>query len=1153
VTKAHAQLFLNYPLRRWPALRLLLLLIPHFGWAETLPSEPTYPIHVDAANQVAVRSIAKDPDWVWQMRATEFFWTIEMTEPELKHRLQVVKKLGYNTVVNCGYHYRFSVVNRWDDIAKQVALITRLAHEEGLRLIEHHSALATTESDLDTQWKGVPLRELRNLNAQTGTHDCFSGKSLFLCPNNPGYQDAYLSHLKALCEAGVDGIMADDVEFCLNPYDCSCEHCRKEFKLRSGIELPSVDDKTFWMNWDSPGFRQWIRFRQESVGRHYARIKDLMRSINPDSKLMACQSEPTGLCLNVQWGLAIEEVAKSADVLFLEAQNYAGYFTDWPRQASDMMFLRGLGRQGQKPVFALTYLSGRKTYELLFGSQEAAKAFRPAGIVGYEGVLTGKAENAHGLDEQYFTWALNMMYGNRYWMIMGEENDLQTHAFEERAAGIAFQKPESVANVAIFYSRQTRDFTADTVSAAHLAEWRGWCMAALTANVPYDVVFDDDLTRGGLNKYALLVLPNAVCLNRRQTENIAEYVRNGGHLVAAGETSTRDENANPLDELRLAQVLGVSRKGVWRAVKGPDVTIGAAALPATSAADVLQCAVVSGAEVTGEIPMTLRGTPAGSVKYIHHLGQGVSMFIPIPVGLWGGLKSPQRIEQKEKQYPYNDVRWKGSDAPQLQDLMRDALRWGAAESLPFMIESPPGVMATFQKVQGKYVVQLLNATGALHKPGDTYDPNQASFPPVAKSISIRFGTLRAAHARYLAPGLDAETPLEVQEKDGKSSIDIPAAFAKYGVVVFESANPATEASVVTPVTQRPHPEWPYNDLFLLQPAEGQPAKKVVTKEDWAKKREQLKRSILSVFGPFPETKCPLNPAIIREEKHGNTILRIVEFDVEPGDRIQAVLTFPAGLKPGERLPVILALHGTNGGLGGISCWTLEGYPSMEIARILPEKGYIVLAPDGITFGKHLVEPGDPTTNTDSFYKKHPQWSILGKLVYDATRSIDYVETLDMADTKRIAAIGHSLGGYWAQFTAAFDDRVAVAVSSCGFTPFRGDTNPGGSDNAPCRWARYTGFNHAPALARYWEKNIQPPFDFHEVMALIAPRPFLNVSGNRDACWPDVEAIQECCRAAEPAYQFFDVPERFHCHIYEGPHDHFESEAIYGWLDRWLKH
>src|SRR4051794_26348270 len=116
------------------------------------------------------------------------------------------------------------------------------------------------------------------------------------------------------------------------------------------------------------------------------------------------------------------------------------------------------------------------------------------------------------------------------------------------------------------------------------------------------------------------------------------------------------------------------------------------------------------------------------------------------------------------------------------------------------------------------------------------------------------------------------------------------------------------------------------------------------------------------------------------------------------------------------------------------------------------------------------------------------------------RCVDLLRSLPEGDPGRVGAIGHSLGGHNAPFVAAFDGRVGCVVSSCGFcsfpTYFKGDL---------------TGWSHDGYMPRIrTEYGLSParvPFDFPEVVAALAPRPFLACAPVRDHNF-DVRGVKD---------------------------------------------
>src|SRR5438552_465740 len=58
-----------------------------------------------------------------------------------------------------------------------------------------------------------------------------------------------------------------------------------------------------------------------------------------------------------------------------------------------------------------------------------------------------------------------------------------------------------------------------------------------------------------------------------------------------------------------------------------------------------------------------------------------------------------------------------------------------------------------------------------------------------------------------------------------------------------------------------------------------------------------------------------------------------------------------------------------------------------------------------------------------------------KAIWDNIRGLDYLESLPFVKTNGFGVIGHSLGGHNGVFTALFDPRLKVVVSSCGLDSF----------------------------------------------------------------------------------------------------------------------
>jgi len=233
----------------------------------------------------------------------------------------------------------------------------------------------------------------------------------------------------------------------------------------------------------------------------------------------------------------------------------------------------------------------------------------------------------------------------------------------------------------------------------------------------------------------------------------------------------------------------------------------------------------------------------------------------------------------------------------------------------------------------------------------------------------------------------------------------------------------------------------------------------------------------SVMGrlPGPERRCPLDVRRESETDEGTYVRQKLSYQSEPGDRVPAYLLIPkAALGTAQRrFPAVLALHQTHAA-GQKVVVGLGNSPDDEYGVELVRRGYVVLAPPYTLLAEY-----------------QPNLRALGwesgtlKAVWNNMRGLDLLAALPFVRTNGFAAIGHSLGGHNGLFTAAFDDRLRVVVTSCGFDSFRDYY-----DGNPSVWQPERGWcqtRYMPRLAAYAGRLDQLPFDFPDVLTAIAPR------------------------------------------------------------------
>ena len=330
---------------------------------------------------------------------------------------------------------------------------------------------------------------------------------------------------------------------------------------------------------------------------------------------------------------------------------------------------------------------------------------------------------------------------------------------------------------------------------------------------------------------------------------------------------------------------------------------------------------------------------------------------------------------------------------------------------------------------------------------------------------------------------------------------------------------------------------------------------------WNARRQSLKQLIGTFLGPPPQNRPALDVKVVEEIRLSTHLRRKLTYQTEQGEHVPAYLLTPANIR--GRLPVVLCPHQTTIPLtsGMREPAGLEGNPALHTALHLVERGYVTFTWDALCFGSRHDPARGHYGDSIPFYQKHPHWALLGKMVWDLSRGIDYLTTLDFIDPQRIGSIGHSHGGITTLFGMAFDERIKVGVSNCGFDTFRIDGNV-------WRWSRATAL--MPRLGFYIGSRhlnmdfyravpdsevIETPFDMHELLALIAPRALLLSTSDEDFVFPNAgwSARQSLARVA-PVYRLFDKEANLDSYFFKGGHS-FPTEAsnrAYEWLDRWLK-
>lgn len=301
---------------------------------------------------------------------------------------------------------------------------------------------------------------------------------------------------------------------------------------------------------------------------------------------------------------------------------------------------------------------------------------------------------------------------------------------------------------------------------------------------------------------------------------------------------------------------------------------------------------------------------------------------------------------------------------------------------------------------------------------------------------------------------------------------------------------------------RPSPLLSRTNLMEFVDGQGR-IQPVRSGRDWQLRRQSILNAMQEVMGPLPgpSKRCPLDVVVLEEVDCGTYVRRCITYTSEPGSQVPAYLLIPKQALTGETLAAgVLCLHQTHR-LGQEVVIGQGNSPNDEYGLELVQRGYVCLVPAYPLLANY-----------------HPDLKALGyqsgtmKAIWDNIRGLDLLESLPFIRKGGFGAIGHSLGGHNSVYTAAFDKRIKVVISSCGLDSYR--DYMGGNIRG------WTSDRYMPRLLEYPLTEI--PFDFHEIIGTLAPRIcFVSAPvGDTNFHW---WSAGEVINAASAVYDLFQTP------------------------------
>ena len=543
-----------------------------------------------------------------------------------------------------------------------------------------------------------------------------------LAPYNFEFMTSVIQEIMTLYK--VDGLFANRWS---GSGMCYCEHCRRNFREFSGLELPRPEPAGRSSQRGAAGAADEARVQYAAW--HKKRLLELyqlwdgeIRKRNRDAAYF-----PNGF----------EEIHESISVPILFADRQCRSESQLPWQngkfAKDSRAI-----SGTKPIVGIFSVG----YETPYRWKDSTQNPNEVRLWAVDGIAQGFRPwvvkfNAKPLDSRWFKPVEDLYVW--HW-----KN--QTYLRNERP----------LARVGLVSAPRT---LADHTS--------GFYHALVEGRIPFEMVPDSQLDAKHLRQFAVLALPNITNLSDAQCAQLKTFVENGGGLVATHETSLYDEHGKRRQDFGLADLFGASFAGnVIERQQNAYLTLEDHSHP-----------LLAGLGYAGRMIHGVKRVEIRTAAGLHAPLMTVptypdlpmeEVFVPpdVKTDIPGVLARPAG-SGRVVYFPWDIDRTFWEVMCQEHGIvLANAVRWAAKEDQPVQVKGPGVLDLGFWKQQSSITLHLVNLTNPMMMKGPVREilpvgPQQVriKLPEGAKARAVKFLVSGAQPQwRQNGPWVETSTP-----------------------------------------------------------------------------------------------------------------------------------------------------------------------------------------------------------------------------------------------------------------------------------------------------------------------------------------------------------------------------------------------------------
>jgi hypothetical protein len=244
----------------------------------------------------------------------------------------------------------------------------------------------------------------------------------------------------------------------------------------------------------------------------------------------------------------------------------------------------------------------------------------------------------------------------------------------------------------------------------------------------------------------------------------------------------------------------------------------------------------------------------------------------------------------------------------------------------------------------------------------------------------------------------------------------------------------------------------------------------------------------------------------------------VVLDVFPDVIAYGILLLPKGISAGKKHPVVVCQHGLEGRPRDVADPRANNPAYHQFAIRLAERGFITFAPQNL----YIFQDRFRTLQRKANPLKKTLFSII---VPQHQQITDWLKTLPSVDPTRIAFYGLSYGGKSAMRIPPLVSNYCLSICSADFNEW---VWKNASSRSPYSYV-WTG------EYEIFEFDLGSTFNYAEMAALIAPRPFMVERGHFDGVAPDETVAYEFAKVFHLYDARLRIGDRCRIEFFVGPH------------------